>query len=94
MFEGYVLIPENGKYTFKLNTNAKAFLRVHDIALIDGDYDYKKDSKNSATLNLEKGYHHIKLYVKQPVKRKTKLSLQMGKNGSEFSDISKIMYAN
>ena len=63
LFEAYLEIPEDGAYTFSLSANGKAFLRVHEIALIDEDYNYQYGSVQTETLYLSKGYHPLKLYV-------------------------------
>ncbi|MBC9797185.1 sulfatase-like hydrolase/transferase [Sinomicrobium weinanense] len=65
--EGYIKIPEDGKYRFSVNTDKKCFMRLHDISVIDGDFN--KDRDREYEVSLSKGYHPIKLYVMgdQPV---------------------------
>lgn len=62
LYNGFIKIPEDGKYTFNLNVEGKAFMRVHNIALIDADFEYVSGTNQSETLNLSKGYHPIKIY--------------------------------
>ncbi|MDP4285717.1 MAG: sulfatase-like hydrolase/transferase [Bacteroidota bacterium] len=94
VFEGYVLVPENGKYTFRLQANGKAFLRMHDIALIDEDYGYHPGEERSATLNLQKGYHFMRLYfMKETGKENSSIKLQWSKDNNAFEEISKSVYS-
>jgi len=67
LFEGYVEVPADGKYTFRLQAQGKAFLRVHDIALIDEDYGYQSGNQKYETLNLAKGFHQIRLYYMKKI---------------------------
>lgn len=60
-FTGYIDVPEDGEYTFYLQANAPAFLRLHDIQAIDADYDYRGEEKQRKFW-LEKGKHPFRLY--------------------------------
>ncbi len=44
-WQGYLDIPEDGDYTFHVSTDAndgsKAFIRLHDMPLVDADFAYK-----------------------------------------------------
>lgn len=61
-FTGYINIPADGQYTFSLATNGKAFIRLHEAALIDADYGYSPDESRQQTVNLKAGLHAISLY--------------------------------
>ena len=93
-FEGYIKVPSDGKYTFRLQANGKAFLRVHEIALIDEDYGYKPGEMNSQILFLKKGFHKIRLYYMKNQNKNPSLKLEWAKDGGPFSDISKDIYSN
>ena len=60
VFEGYIDVPENGLYTFSIDSDNKTFMRVHDITAIDGDFGNKQ---RNYPVNLAKGFHPIKLYI-------------------------------
>ncbi|MGJ7033164.1 sulfatase-like hydrolase/transferase [Niabella hirudinis] len=62
---GYIRVPADGKYTFYLKTNGKAFLRLHDIALMDADYGYTAGTEVQQTLLLKAGLHPIRLLFKK-----------------------------
>jgi arylsulfatase A-like enzyme len=62
VYNGFVLITEEGKYDFQLSANGKAFLKIHEINLIDEDFNYKSNTTKSRSLNLKVGYHPITLF--------------------------------
>lgn len=62
--EGYIRIPEDGKYTFYLKTGTKAFLRLHDIQLIDEDFVYEPGTEKQTSVFLKRGLHPFKLCYK------------------------------
>lgn len=55
--KGYINILKNGTYTFYINAPGKAFLRIHDAALIDADYHYVSGTDKSGSIRLEAGLH-------------------------------------
>lgn len=82
--EGYLRVPEDGKYTFTLKVGGKAFLKIHDISVIDADYNYKEGTVKSSDLFLEKGYHPIRIYFEKSTSRDAEIFLEW-----ESSDIKK-----
>ncbi len=60
-FTGWLVVPSDGTYTFHLTTDARAFLRLHDAAVIDADFPYTPGSEVSASVNLAAGRHPIRL---------------------------------
>jgi len=65
LYTGYLNVPADGSYTFYLNTDGKAFLRLHDAGVIDADFGYTGGTERSTTLNLKAGLHPLKLgYVR------------------------------
>lgn len=62
LFTGYIKIPADGQYTFSLAVNGKAFMRLHETALIDEDYGYTSGENRQQTVNLKAGLHAISLY--------------------------------
>ena len=57
LFQGYIDIPEDGEYTFHLNTSNKAVLKMHEITLIDADYGCANGAEREAVIKLKKGFH-------------------------------------
>ncbi|MCD2423043.1 sulfatase-like hydrolase/transferase [Niabella pedocola] len=64
-FGGYIRVPADGAYTFYLKTTGKAFVRLHDIALLDADYGYAPGTEVNKTLLLKAGLHPIRLLFKR-----------------------------
>ena len=62
VLEGYVYAPADGEYTFYLSTDHKAFVRMHDIGLVDADYGYSPGEEMLSKLKLKAGYHPVKIY--------------------------------
>ncbi|MDA9555814.1 sulfatase-like hydrolase/transferase [Pelobium sp.] len=90
-FDAYVAVPEDGHYTFNMKASGKAFLRVHQIAAIDEDFNYKGEEK-SVTLNLAKGYHHIRVYFRKISGKAPSLKLSWAKDGEQPKDISSAVF--
>ena len=61
-FTGYIRIPADGEYTFFLNTNRGAFLRIHDAAVIDADFAYAGGTERRGSIRLKSGLHPYRLY--------------------------------
>lgn len=60
-YEGFIKIPADGKYTFSMQTNEKAYLRLHAATLIDEDFGYQSNAEVAHAVYLKAGYHAIKL---------------------------------
>ncbi|UZH55421.1 sulfatase-like hydrolase/transferase [Salinimicrobium tongyeongense] len=76
LFEGFLDIPEDGKYEFYLNANSNYFLKLHEINLIDGDHNFKEVEIQEAQIFLQKGLHPFKLYYKNKKNEKPQLELE------------------
>lgn len=63
-FSGYIKVAKDGLYTFTLSTNGKAFLRLHEAAIIDADYGYVANKPLQSSIRLKAGYHPFTLTVK------------------------------
>jgi arylsulfatase A-like enzyme len=61
VFEGFIKVPDDGEYTFYMSCDAKAFLRIHDIQVIDEDYGYPGNLIRSTSLFLKAGLHPFSL---------------------------------
>jgi arylsulfatase A-like enzyme len=64
VFTGYIKAEADGIYEFELSANGKAFLKIHQINLIEEDYKYKAGQLKTASLNLKKGYHPFTLFYR------------------------------
>lgn len=65
LYTGYLQVPTDGTYTLYLNADGRAFLRLHDAAVIDADHGYTGGTERSASINLKAGRHPLRLgYVR------------------------------
>jgi uncharacterized sulfatase len=60
-YTGLVKVPQTGTYTFYLQTDRGAVLRLHKATLLDADKNYQSGMEVAAVIHLEKGYHPITL---------------------------------
>jgi arylsulfatase A-like enzyme len=60
-FEGYIKVPVDGNYTFYLTSGGKAFMRIHDAAIIDADYNYKSGTEKQGAIKLKAGLHPFRI---------------------------------
>lgn len=60
-FTGYVNVPADGAYTLYLSADTGAFLRLHDMQLLDADKSYVGGTEVSASVNLKSGLHPFTL---------------------------------
>ncbi|HEY0669640.1 MAG TPA: sulfatase-like hydrolase/transferase [Sphingobacteriaceae bacterium] len=63
-FEGYLQIPADGSYTFYLNADGGALLRIHDALVIDADFGYKGNEERQGKILLKAGLHPFRVYYK------------------------------
>lgn len=76
-FSGYIQIPADGTYTFHLTTDTGAFVRIHDVQLLDADFGYAVGTeKSSGTIPLKAGYHPIRIDYRHATAATHSLSLQ------------------
>ena len=72
-FEGYIKVPADGTYTFYLTADTKAFLRIHDAAVIDEDFGYIAGTEKEGKIKLKAGLHPFRIYCSTPAELKTAL---------------------
>lgn len=81
-YSGYLDVPRDGRYTFHLKTDTGAELRIHNITVIDEDYEYWGGVWKHGSIMLKAGLHPFRLYYR----RKAKLvspSLKLDWNGPD-----------
>ncbi|WP_460432361.1 sulfatase-like hydrolase/transferase [Arachidicoccus ginsenosidivorans] len=70
MLEGYIKAPTDGNYTFYLSAQSNAFVKLHDMQLIDADFGYTPGTEKTAQVFLKAGLHPVRLYYNQKDVRK------------------------
>lgn len=79
LFEGFIDVPATGDWTFTLEGDGGALLRLHDIRAVDGDVQpAAAPSSAEGTLKLAAGLHPVRLYYRTGV---TSPSLQVRWSG-------------
>lgn len=65
LFSGYLQVPADGVYTFHLTADTGAFVRLHDVQLVDADFGYAGGTaKASGTIPLQAGKHPLRLWCR------------------------------
>ncbi|HEU0227974.1 MAG TPA: sulfatase-like hydrolase/transferase [Arachidicoccus soli] len=85
---GYILVPKDGQYTFYLNADAKAFLRIHDMQMIDADFNYQPGEQKHATVLLKAGLHPFRLYYYKKKEDKTNLNFEWSGPGIDKQTVA------
>ncbi len=75
-FTGFLEIPVDGEYTFYLESAAKCHVMLHDIHLLDNDFNFSMNEQ-SARLNLKAGKHPIRIFYQQNKIATPMVSLQL-----------------
>ena len=60
-FSGFLDITIAGEYEFSLGGDRRAFLRIHDIAVIDADFDRGESNTRTGKVRLGVGLHPIRV---------------------------------
>lgn len=75
-YSGIIHVPQTGQYSFHLQTDAGAVLRIHEATLIDADNGYQRESIATSKILLEEGYHPVRLTYSRAVASSPLLKLQ------------------
>lgn len=76
LYSGYIQAPADGDYTFYVQSDRGALLRIHEATVIDEDYGHTDGSEKSATIKLRAGRHPFRLYYERGSQGTPSLSLQ------------------
>lgn len=87
-YEGFIKVPEDGRYVFSLQVKGKAFLRLHDAALIDEDFGYQSNTEVTSNANLRAGFHHVKLYYLPQKGAAPQVKFRIKGESATWTDIS------
>ncbi|KAB7725499.1 sulfatase-like hydrolase/transferase [Rudanella paleaurantiibacter] len=60
-FQGLLAVPEDGEYTFALQTDQGAVMRLHEATILDAGRQIRSGHSLSATVRLAKGMHPVSL---------------------------------
>ncbi|WP_242921239.1 sulfatase-like hydrolase/transferase [Pontibacter liquoris] len=80
-YQGYLHVPTDGEYEFALTTAGKAFVRLHEAALLDADYGYAPGTERTQRAMLQAGLHPIRIAYLSSKGTEPALRLQWKKAG-------------
>jgi len=75
LFSGCLNIPQDGDYTFFLEADTGALLRLHDATVIDADFGYPGGQEASGSIRFQAGLHPFRLFYARQTKFKPSLNL-------------------
>ena len=85
-FSGYLNVPTSGNWTFTLNSDSGALLKIHDILTVDDDYNHDGDPVSN-TLNLAAGHHPFRIYYRNSLGADPALSFRWSGPGVAEEDV-------
>jgi hypothetical protein len=65
-FTGYISVPADGQYTFSLTDDSGAQLWLHEVHLIDDDFNHD-GAEVSARVYLQAGWHPLRVFYRHGV---------------------------
>ena len=86
LFTGYLQIPTTGLWDFELQSDSGAFLRIHDVMVVDDDFNHD-GSPATGKLLLEKGLHPFRIYYKNSKPTQPSLNLKWRGPNHELEEI-------
>ncbi len=91
-FTGYINIPTDGNYRFYLKSTGKSHIMLHDIHILDNDFNFTSKQQQSVLLNLKAGKHPIRIYYQQNNAGQPLLDLQLEGPGMKKGKIPANMF--
>lgn len=88
LYEAWFKAPNDGEYSFSMESNGKAYLRLHDAELLDADFGYVSGTAVLTKVKLKAGYHPIKIYVKQEEGKPISLKLKQKEADANWQELS------
>ncbi|WP_073231601.1 sulfatase-like hydrolase/transferase [Pedobacter caeni] len=88
LYKAYFKAPQDGTYTFSLQTKGKAYVRLHEAELLDADFGYASGKEIFTTVRLKAGYHPVKIYALQKAGKANELMLKYKEEGGDWSSLS------
>ena len=74
LYTGFISIPTGGSWTFHLDSDSGSILRIHDILVVDNDFNHD-GSEQSGSVLLEAGLHPFHFYYTNRTSTAPSLSL-------------------
>ncbi|WP_341215386.1 sulfatase-like hydrolase/transferase [uncultured Wocania sp.] len=90
-YKGYIKIPSDGLYTFYNQSESNSHIMLHDIHLIDNDFNYTSNEL-SETIYLKSGFHPIRIFYQQSKQATPNMTLKLSGPGMAKTDIPDNMF--
>ena len=90
-YTAFIKIPKKGIYTFKLVTQGKAFVKLHEANLLDADFDYRAGQTIEKSVVLAEGYHPIAIYVLKSKVKEENLKLQVKSEDGNWNNLDEYL---
>lgn len=92
-FNGYLNVPTTGTYTFYLTTDTGAFVRLHDLQLIDADFGYAPGTAaSSGAIPLAAGHHPLRIHYRHGKNSSHALKLEWSGPGITRQEVPATQY--
>ncbi|MBB2149020.1 sulfatase-like hydrolase/transferase [Pedobacter gandavensis] len=88
LYEAWFKAPRDGVYSFSIETNGKAYVRLHEAELLDADFGYSAGQEINTSVKLKAGYHPIKIYVREEPEKAISLTLKQKEDGANWQIMS------
>ena len=87
LFTGFIKIPKDGVWKFRIDSDTGAALRIHESQVVDDDFAHGTPDSATGTMHLAAGLHPIRLYYRSGA-AKPRLSLQWaGPDKGKFAPV-------
>lgn len=77
----YVRVPRDGTYSIVLATELGAFVRVHQVSVVDADFGYESHSEANGSIRLAAGLHPFTITVRKQSDQPIKLDFRLSASG-------------
>ncbi|MCB0629084.1 MAG: sulfatase-like hydrolase/transferase [Saprospiraceae bacterium] len=88
VLEGFIRVPEDGRYTFSFRADGPFLIRLHEAQLLDGSYKHQASEEERSEVALQAGFHPIRIYYLQETGGQPMLKFKWKGPGMEEKEIS------
>jgi arylsulfatase A-like enzyme len=92
IYSGYIKVPENGSYTFSLESSNQVIIYLHGALAFDTGFEKGETKRYSYECNLEAGLHPIRIALVADSDTGQALKLGWGKDDDEIESCAPYFY--
>jgi hypothetical protein len=86
-FTGLIEAPADGEYTFAVQTDTGALLRIHEATVLDFDRGFSAGGEVTGAIRLQKGAHPFRLYYRHHGAESPLLTFRWSRPGTALEDV-------